>query len=67
MDEKYICPKLIKILFLLYGKKCKPYAKEKDGIFVFGSKKFNTKNKVTKPVAIFIITTNIKELKEALK
>ena len=59
MDSDYICVRLKKLASLLYGEKDKPYAKEKKGIFVFGNDK--NKNKVTKSIAMYLITgANIK-------
>lgn len=66
MDKEYICPKLKKLIALFYGKNCKPFAKEKDKLYIFGSKKLKVKNIVTKPVAIYLVTEDLKQLKKAI-
>jgi hypothetical protein len=60
MDKEYICPKLKNLSLLFYGKDCKPFAKEKKKMYIFGSKKHKIKNIVSKPVAIYLIIGNIK-------
>lgn len=64
MDEKYICPKLKQLTLLFYGKDCKPFAKVKKGIFVFGSKKLGITNKVTEQVAIYLVIGKITKKKK---
>ena len=59
MDADYINTKLIKFAELLYGKDSGCYSKSKDDSFVFGSKKTNMKNTVTKQVAMYIVTNQM--------
>jgi len=61
MDEDYICPKLKQLSLLFYGKKCKPFAKVKKAMFIFGSKKLGITNSVTKQVAIYLVIDKIKK------
>lgn len=59
MDANYVCPKLIKWCLLFYGKDCKPFAKKKKEYYIFGSKKLNIKNKVSKEIAMYLATYTI--------
>lgn len=68
MDKNYICPRLKSLASLLYGKDSKPFAKEKNGKYLFGSKKpKKVVNKVSKAIAIYLVIGNLKQLKENLK
>jgi len=62
MNADYICPKLKQLMLLFYGKDCKPFSKEKKGMFVFGSTKLDVTNKVTKEVAIYLVIGNFKHI-----
>lgn len=55
MDNDYICERLLKLSTLLYGKKSRPYAKYKNGIYIFGSRKQKIKNIVSKQIAMYLI------------
>lgn len=72
MDSAFIVPRLLRISELLYGKDSKPFAKEKQGVYIFGAKEFKpvlgkgkhgekqvAKNTVTKAIAIFIILNKL--------
>lgn len=63
MNKDYICPKLEKLAILFYGKDCKPYAKEKKKMFIFGSKKYKIKNVISKQVAIYLVIGNQNQFK----
>lgn len=60
MDKDYINHRLKKLSALFYGKDCKPFAKEKKGSFTFGSKKKEIKNKVSKQVALYLVSGDTK-------
>jgi len=64
MDKNYICPKLEKLALLFYGEDCKPFAKEKNKMFIFGSKKYEVKNIISKQVAIYLVIGNMHQFKK---
>jgi len=74
MNADYICPRLRKIIEVMYlyptnnaKRETKQYegsyAREtENGMYTFGTRKPLTRNTVTKAIAIFLITTKIPEL-----
>lgn len=65
MDKDFICPRLEKWATLFYGKDAKVFAKEKNGMYIFGTKE--QKSTLTKAVAIFLVAGNLPEHKTKKK
>lgn len=78
MESDYIIPRLLTLATMFYGKDSEPFAKEKQGVYIFGAKEYRKptakgkkvakkkpiKNTITKSLAIYLVTNKLPKKKK---